>query len=382
MRGPLTVAAIIDAQTVSGPGKQLATLAGALRPRGVEIRVLLFQRSGRPTPALVDYLNHFGVRCEVVAESGPADVRIFKRVSAVFSSWTPDIVQTHGYKPATLAYFLRRLGAQWPWIGFFHGDTAENLKVNAYNRLHHLLLRTADRIVVMSERQQLQWGRMDGRVRVIHNAILPVAHQSGTPVALPIGSKRSVRRPLIGVVSRLSPEKGVDTFLEACMRLRTLGYHFSAVICGDGPERSRLESLTDSFSLASHVQFLGHLASADALYRELDLVVIPSRSEGLPNVLLEALRADVPIVATSVGGIPEVLIDSAAGIMVPPDSPSELANAMAVALHPQYRATTQDARKLAGERFSLAKRVDAHLHLYTDLLSSIGPIHRRFGGGL
>jgi glycosyltransferase involved in cell wall biosynthesis len=120
------------------------------------------------------------------------------------------------------------------------------------------------------------------------------------------------------------------------------------------------------------VTFLGTVLPVEPLYPLLDLVVLPSRSEGLPNVMLEAFRADVPVVATRVGAVPEVLEGTDAGRMVPPEDPSRLAEAIVAALDaanaPGSSAAAARARAEVVARFSLASRVRAHLDLYAEVL--------------
>src|SRR5207244_10005330 len=106
--------------------------------------------------------------------------------------------------------------------------------------------------------------------------------------------------------------KGVDLFLDACAVLVQKGLAFSALVAGDGPGRARLEAHCARLGLEARVRFLGHVYDVDVLYRMLDLLVLPSRSEGLPNTLLEAMQADVPIVATAVGAVAAVVGTSAA----------------------------------------------------------------------
>jgi len=106
------------------------------------------------------------------------------------------------------------------------------------------------------------------------------------------------------------------------------------------------------------------------VYRRLDTLVIPSRSEGLPNVLLEALAADIPCVATDVGAIPEVLTDPNAGILVPPGSAEKLAAGIVAALALRHAPAAAPARRAAVDRFSLSHRVERHLALYQEVIDA------------
>src|SRR2546423_4286636 len=119
-RRAIRVAALIDAREVSGPGRQLAALAGCLASKGVEMLIVTFHRVGRTRAPFVDYLERAGVQHTVISESGPLDWRLILRLRRVLVHWRPGTVQTHGYKPTVLAFAIRRTGARWPWIGFFH----------------------------------------------------------------------------------------------------------------------------------------------------------------------------------------------------------------------------------------------------------------------
>jgi glycosyltransferase involved in cell wall biosynthesis len=375
MSSRLRVAALIDAAQVSGPARQLTALAERLRDVGVDLRVVTFHRTGHPRSPFLDYLGRAGVPYTVIADEGPLDLRLLPRVRSALSAWRPDVVQTHGYKPTAIAYALRHTGARWPWTAFSHGATAENRKVELYNWLEQRFLGGADRVVVMSQEQRRRLARLGDRVRVLHNAAIPLPaddtatdDRAGWMGALERVAGGTSRAPVMGVVGRLSPEKGVDVFLRACRELIQRQTPFAAIVAGDGQEREKLERLSDELDLAGHVRFIGPVAAVQTLYKRLDLVVIPSFSEGIPNVLLEALRADVPVVGTRVGAIPEVLEDTRAGVTVQPGDPRALADAIAQGLLLKADASSRAARRVVTERFSPERRVQAHVELYDELV--------------
>jgi len=175
--------------------------------------------------------------------------------------------------------------------------------------------------------------------------------------------------PRLGVLGRLSHEKGVDVFLEALQRIHQAGVPASAYIVGDGPARVALEDSARALGLADSVAFVGHRADVQTVYRSVDMVVIPSRSEGLPNVLLEALAADRYVVATGVGAIPEVLTDRGLGIVVPPGQADALATAVIEALAEPARRPEPEARRQALTRLSVERRAEAHAGMYRELIS-------------
>jgi glycosyltransferase involved in cell wall biosynthesis len=368
----LRVAALMDTTIVSGPGRQLAGLATALRDEGIDLRVVLFERAGSPPSAYREFLAHHGVDHVVVPFRGRVDRSLPGAVRRELEAWRPHVVQTHSYRPTAIAWLLRRLGAAWPWIGFFHGTTNEDFKVRVYHWVDRKLLPSADRIVVMSRTQRQRFAHARDRVMQIYNAVLPspatpASAETGAPVAR-IGG---VPRPRVGVVGRLSHEKGVDVMLHAFANVRRRGVPASLVVAGEGPERAALEALSRELGVHDATHFVGQLLPVEPLYPLLDLLVIPSRSEGLPNVLLEALRADVPVVSTRVGAVPEVLDGTRAGRIVPVEDPAALADAIVAALAEPPNVARAD-RAAVVDRFSLASRVRAHVDLYRELAGAVG----------
>lgn len=366
------VAALLDTHIVSGPARQLAALASALQHHDVELTLVLFQRIGRapsPYPAL---LQRAGIPFRILEERGPLDLRLADQLRAVLADTGAEIIETHGYKPTALAYLLRRTGSPLPWLAFFHGATAENTKIRFYQWLDRRLMRAADEIVVMSAAQAAAYRTLGPPVQVIYNAVIPLAEEQGHGGAAP-DFIAPPHGPRVGVIGRLSPEKGVDVFLEACAQLRREGLGFHGVVVGDGPERASLERQSAALGLSTTVTFAGHHSDMRAVYPAIDLLVLPSRSEGLPNVLLEGLRADRPVVATAVGAVPEVLSLPEAGILVAPGDAAALAAAIRTGLALRDDPACRAARRVVADRFSLQHRVESHVATYHRLLGRDAP---------
>jgi len=144
---PKRIAALVPPEaipgTVSGPVRQLTALARGLQRAGTDCLVVVFHRRGQPPSAFAPYLQEAGVRHCIVEDRGPVDWRLASHVGTVLRRWRPSIVQTHGYKATAVAYLLRRLGAPWRWIGFFHGLTTEPLKARFYHWVDRRLLGAA-----------------------------------------------------------------------------------------------------------------------------------------------------------------------------------------------------------------------------------------------
>ena len=372
---PRRVAALMSTAEISGPGRQLAALGRGLAERGVELRVVLFERKSRGLAGYDRYLAEHGVGYEIIPDAGPIDPAAVRAAGRFIESWQPDIVQSHAYKTAGIAYALRWLGNPVPWIGFFHGETDLGMRDRLYNRVHYWLLGAADRVVVMSERQLVPFARRPGHARIIHNAVLEMPKRAGAERNLDrlLAFRAAAPRPLIGVIGRLSHEKGVDILLEALGKLAGNRATYSLAIVGEGPLRSDLEAKARTLGVSERVLFAGRIEAMHDLYPALDLMVIPSRSEGLPNVLLEAMGADIPVVSTNVGAVPELLaLVPDAFQMVPAQDPTALADGIAEALREAGSDRRRQARAEITRQLSPERRVERHLQVYADVLEMRG----------
>ncbi len=196
--------------------------------------------------------------------------------------------------------------------------------------LAELAVRVADRIVVNAELLRPE-GRAGRRTDVIPSGVDTDVFRPPTTVA--VAKRRlgiAAERPLIGTVGRLEPRKGTATLLAALAAVRADGRHDPAlVVVGDGPLRSDLAVEAERLGVAPHVQFLGDRADVLGVLEALDVFVLPSRTEGMSNALLEAMAAARPVVATAVGGTPEVIAEGSSGLLVPADAPPAMAAAIA-----------------------------------------------------
>jgi len=241
-----------------------------------------------------------------------------------------DLIESHGYKAAAIACFLK-LFTRKPWIAVLHGHTKENWKVELYSLLELFLVRYADKIVTVSAemRRRLVAGWLpQARTVAIPNAIDPdqfsVIRGGVTRGQLGIADHET----LIGIIGRFSPEKGQDLFVEAFNQLATTHPQVKAIFLGEGPTEEQIRVLVKNFHLEDRVIFAGYQTCIADYYPLLDLVVMPSRSEGLPSVALEALLLKIPVVATMVGGIPELIKDEQTGLLVASENPERLAAAI------------------------------------------------------
>jgi glycosyltransferase involved in cell wall biosynthesis len=250
-----------------------------------------------------------------------------------------------------------------------HGFTGGGLKNRAYEALQRFAFRRFDAVVAVSQPQadQLRAGGVsDRRLHIIPNALAP--HSAPLERA---AARAQLQLPadglLAGWVGRVSREKGVDVFIDA---LSSIGDRvIQGAILGDGPERAAEQARAEALAPARFL-WLGAVPDAARYFPAFDMFVLSSRTEGLPMVLLEAMAANVPIVATNVGGIPD-LLSPAEGLLVPPEDSKALASAMRAAL--DDRAATSARAHAAKLRqhaeFDVGPWSDRYEALYRHLIA-------------
>lgn len=295
----------------------------------------------------------------------------------------PDILHTTGFWTNNVGRLGGRLARVPIILSTVHcePDSTIQFKEGFIRRLSRRLRNGLDRftarfarlIIVVSGNIQKKLIAMripSKKIVVIPNAVSPELTErlAGAEPAVDLPSAK-----LIGCIGRLEPVKGVNYLIDACAFLEREGLDFSAVIVGDGPMANELEADAKRAAVSNKIIFTGRLDVADALsvLARLDVYVLPSLSEGLNTTLLEALVLERPVVATAVGGNPEVIVDGQTGLLVPPKDPKALARAISALLDDQLLGEQMAARgrKLVLEKYSIDQMIGRTLGLYHELLS-------------
>jgi len=258
-------------------------------------------------------------------------------------SLRPDVVHTHGFRPDVVDGGVpRALGVAT--VTTVHGFTGGGWRVRLYERLQRRAHRSFDAVAAVSRplsRRLASAGVEEARLHVIPNAW----RASDAPLER-AAARRVLGLPedetVIGWVGRVSVEKGLDVLLDALARLADLP--LSVVVLGDGPERGRLARRAERGGL--RVFWRGVVSNADRFFPAFDLFVQSSRTEGTPIALFEAMAAALPIVATAVGGVPDV-VSAPEALLVPPEDPARLAAAI---------RSTIERRDLSAARGVAARR--------------------------
>lgn len=384
----MRITAIIEALTVTGPAKNLLRLGRTTGAVGaplirVERSIVTFRRRssgaerGELPDRFVEAVQQSGIDLDLITERFRFDPRVVSQLVEVLRRRAPDIVQTHGVK----SHFLMRLsglGRRYRWIAFHHGYTAEDRKMRLYNQLDRWSLAAADRVVTVCRSfadDLVETGVRRERIAVLPNAI----EEAPSPAP---GDARDLRRGMgirqgervILSVGRFSREKAQADLVRAsaCLRRSHPGLAFRVVLLGDGPLRLEVERAVEAAGLSEAFLFAGHQSNVWPYFGLADLFVLPSHSEGSPNVLLEAMASGVPVVATSVGGVPETVEGGENGLLVPRANPQALAEAIGRLLDDDAmaRRLASAARATVERRHSPAVYERALVGIYRDVLQS------------
>lgn len=326
-------------------------LASGQHRRGHAVRVLAFVDPGtEPHPFEVP-LRRAGVDIVLCRVPGRAYLRAWQIARDQIRAFAPDVVHSHGYRSDLLdAEAARRLG--FPTVTTVHGSSFLGGATHLWERLQIRNLRRFDAVVSVSNpltELLVRKGVPTSKIHTIPNAWSgrgPALDRTEARVAL--GLSVDPAPPVIGFVGRLIPIKDAGLLLDALELIPDLDWHL--VIVGDGPERAPLADRLRHSPLRERVLFAGAVDRAGDLFPAFDLFVLSSKSEGTPMVLFEAMAAGVPVVATAVGGVPDVLGPDG-GVLVPPGDPGSMAGALRSALtrpeESRQRALAAGAR-LAG----------------------------------
>lgn len=352
----------------------------SLNPGGTERLVLdLVQRLGNRSRQSVCCLDAAGLWGDQLRASGTSVSVLNRRpgfhpslargilVAAQQSKAT--VLHCHQYTPFVYGALARMARPGLRLVFTEHGRLSDAPPSSKRRLVNPLLSRVATRIASVShdlERHMVAEGLPDSRIDVIHNGIEvgPLDRTSREAIRRELGIADD--RIVIGSVARLDPVKHLQALVEAVELLSGRGTPVSAVIVGDGPERAALEQQARTRGLEAGVHFTGHRDDARRYLQAMDIYVNSSISEGISLTILEAMAAGLPVVATAVGGTPEI-VDGEVGRLVPSRDGSALADAIAqLSAQAPLRATLGDAaRKRVIDRFTIEAMVDRYFELYT-----------------
>lgn len=387
----IRVLRVVARLNIGGPAIHVVNLTAHLdRARYESLLVTGTENPGEGT--MIDYALAHGVEPVVVPEIvGEASFRrrdmvALRKVYRLIRDFRPHIVHTHTAKAGFVGRVAARLAGVPVVVHTYHGHVLHGyyspLKTWLLRKMEWALAYLSDRLVAVSEHVKQDLVRY-GVARAEKIAVVPLGFELQPFLEARVwkghfrrelGLGESAR--LVGIVGRIFPIKNHRLFLEAAARLARQDPLVHFVVVGDGILRPEMEQFAAEIGIRDRVHFTGWRRDLPRIYADLDVLVISSNNEGTPVSAIEAMAAGVPVVATRVGGLPDVVQEGVTGYLVPPRDPDALAGAIAAVLQDPERAARmgEAGRAVAQERYSLERLVADMDALYQQLLRAKGVI--------
>lgn len=370
---PIRILHLRDTHEIGGPGKTILETFRAIDSGRFELHLAVFAtRHETGDSPFTAAAREYGMPVHVVRGYNQYDPRMIPRVVRLMRALGIDILHAHEAKSDVIAYLATRVH-RVPVMTTLHGWIGNGAGSRRKTALDKRIVRRFDRVIAVSGRihdEMLALGAPRETLRLLHNAIAVERYgRTGREGLLTELCGRPVDRPVLVTIGRLSPEKGHADLVEALGRVASRGFRVSAVFVGDGPERVRLAERARALGLGELVHWTGYIARPERVLEEADLMVLPSYTEGLPNVVLEALLMEVPVLATRVGGTPEVVTDGVTGRLVEPRAPEGLADAIVDFLsNPEpWTRTARRGRATVEANFDFTARTRKLEAIYAEL---------------
>lgn len=360
--------------TGGGPEKTILQGAAAADPSRLAVTVCYLRAPRDPLFGIGAQAERLGIEYCEIEERHPLDTGVLAALRRLVRQREIQIVHSHEYKTDVLAWLLARDEEVVP-LATVHGWTGHSRRERfLYYPLDKWVLTRFPRLIAVSgeiRRELLRRGVRPERVTTILNGIDPKAFRRdpsrGPAVRSALGLAPD--ETVLGAVGRLEPQKRFDRLLEVFARLRRHRPGFRLVLVGEGSVRGELEATARRLGVDEDCRFLGHRSDVPDLHHALDLFVQASEYEGTPNVVLEAMAMETPVVATAAGGTGELLEDGVHGLIVPAGDAERLREAIERALgDPEATARRAAAARARVEGpLSFQARMRAVERVYAEL---------------
>ncbi len=378
---PMVLHVRVVAGSGGGPDKTILNSAPYASDSGLRMAAAYIHPHG-DSGILMLQQRAAAISCDfhAIPEHGPLDPATVRSLLALCRRLRVTVWHGHDYKSNVLGLLLRRWH-RMKLMTTVHGWTFESARTRFYYHLDNLCLTRYEHVVTVS-RALLEHCRHLGvpedRLSYIPNGIDLESYR-------PTGRRQEFRHlhgmadghNAIGIVGRLSTEKGIDRAMECVARLRQHASHRDTTLhlIGDGPDRARLQGMAEGLGLSQAVRFHGWQCDPRPFYESLDLLLLPSLTEGLPNAVLEAMSVGLPVAATDVGDVREVLDDGRCGLMLDSEIARWPLQLAALLGDEQSRiAMARRARDRIAHRYSFSRRVESETMAYERLLGA--PLQR------
>lgn len=358
---------IISSGGMYGAEAVILNLSRSLDPSSHSSVLAVFSNSSNPNLQLHEAATRQGIESHLIPCRGQMDPSVLQSIRRLADRVKPDVVHAHGYKADIYTYLAMRKSSI-PLVSTCHTWYDNDLVVSLYGAADRYVLRKYAAVVSVSDevtQRLLRSGVAAQKIHLVRNGIELQPFDAATPT-LREDSRIPHGNFIVGLIGRLASEKGVDIFLRAAARVVVAIPSASFVVAGDGPDRRALEAMIYQLKLRDKVFMLGRRDDMPSIYASLDIMVSSSRQEGLPIALLEGMASRLPIIATSVGDVPSLIIHDESGMLVPAEDDETLAQAIVSLLRDSAarQRLGARARQTIEQEFSANRMAADYLHVY------------------
>ncbi len=386
---PVKVLRVIARLNMGGPALHVAYLTSGLAERGYDT-TLVAGTLARGEDSMAFVAEGLGVRVEHLPElsreiSPLRDARAVVRLARIIRSERPQILHTHTAKAGAVGRLAALLAgdARPPIIVHtFHGHVLRGyfdpVRTYGFRLLERWLALKTTKLIAVSPQVRDDLVAF-GVAPAEKFAVIRLGIELEQRVATDENARRETRRVfgvpedafVVGWIGRMTAVKNTDDVLLALRALHDRGVDGYLLMVGDGPDRDRVERRAHELALTRRCLFLGYQEEVARFYAVLDAMLLPSLNEGTPVSAIEALAAGRPVVATRVGGVPDVVDDTEDGFLVEPGAPDALADRLErLAREPELRAQMGErGRSRVIDRYAVSRLVDDIDNLYRELLA-------------
>lgn len=371
----INVIHIRDTSVVCGPGKTILESAKHIDSSRFNITIAIFRAAN--TPKSLFHIEAESRRVPVIdIESKQSwNLAFLRSGEEAVLAGNFDIIHSHDYKSDVLASYLGKKHGI-PIVTTLHGWITNTLKQKLYVWIGKKTFRSFDAVLAVSApiyEEAIRCKVSKDRCYLVSNAIVcaDFVRKQSNSIELRRSLNLNATSTIISCIGRLSLEKGQRDLLQTASLVSAAGLDAHFVFVGDGPDRNHLEQLASELGVSSRVSFLGHVRDVRPVLKETDLLVLPSHTEGLPNVALEALSMSVPTIATNVGGTPEIIKNGVTGFLVPPHSPEVMFDKIQELSHSTQTASDfkKNGRRHVEANFDFSTRMRNVEKIYDTVLA-------------
>jgi len=311
-----------------GPERQLHLHAKMANQQGYNVAIGSFLENGQQ-PEFLDTIANDNIKTHTFDVSSAYDTATIGKLRAYLKNNNIDILCSHDYRTHLLSWLACPRDVKW--LAFSRGFTLDNFKVRLYHWAEKISIRFTDHIIAVSQAQKNKLTRLlinKNKIKVAYNAIDPDGFDNNLKIDLKKQYQFSDNAVVIVTAGRFSKEKGQSVLVKAAAIALQSNPDLRFILYGDGPDLEDINEQVKNSSLENKIITPGFERNVIGCMKDADILVNPSLSEGLPNVVLEGMAMGVPVVATAVGGVPELITNMENGLTVPADNPEKLAEAI------------------------------------------------------